>query len=344
MSAVRPVSAEDLRDMLDGVAWGELAKARIFLTGGTGFFGTWLLEALCAANRSFGLELQVTVLTRDVAAASARLPHLAGDSTVRWHAGDVRDFQAPPGAFSHLLHCATPSSPGQDTPPRELLDIIIAGSRRVLAFAAGAGVRRALLTSSGAVYGVQPADLEHVPETYPGGPDCLAPGASYGEGKRVAELLFAQAARDTGLQAVVARCFAFLGPHLPLDRHYAAGNFIGDALAGRPIVIRGDGRPFRSYLYPTDLVIWLLTLLLRGQSGRAYNLGSERGLSLAELAGHIARLEGCPVQVLGTAGPGPAPRYVPATDRARSELGLTVQVDLEDALARTLQWHRNGMA
>jgi dTDP-glucose 4,6-dehydratase len=322
------------------VPWAGLDGARIFLTGGTGFFGAWLLEAFNAARERLGLDLRVTVLTRDVQAARRRLPHLADQPALIWLQGDVRDFQAPPGPLTHLLHAATPAVGAAALPATELLDILVAGSRRVLDLAANSGVRRALLTSSGAVYGLQPPELERVPETYPGGPDCLAPDSTYGEGKRLAEHLFALAARDTGLEAVVARCFAFLGPHLPLDRHYAAGNFIGDALAGRPIRILGDGRPFRSYLYPTDLVIWLLTMLVRGESGRAYNLGSDQGLSLAELARMLGTMTGSPVQVLGTPGPGPAPRYVPATVRAREELGLTIQVNLEDALARTLHWHR----
>jgi len=320
----------DLEAILADAPWQALEGTRLFLTGGTGFFGTWFLQALAAAREHFHLDLEATVLTRDAAAAAARLGALPG---VRFLEGDVRSFPFPPEPHTHLLHLATPASSGfQTTPAGELQAIITAGTARVLECSARAGVTRALLASSGAVYGTQPPDLERIPEDYPGPPVDLTP---YGAGKREAEQLAAP-----GLAPVVARCFAFLGPHLPLDQHFAAGNFLGDALAGRPIQVRGDGRPVRSYLYPTDLITWLVTLLVRGQGGRAYNVGAEEAVSLGALAEAVAALTGVPVQVLGAPGAGPAPRYVPDTGRARRELGLTAKVDLAGALARTLQWHR----
>jgi nucleoside-diphosphate-sugar epimerase len=223
-----------------------------------------------------------------------------------------------------------------------MFDTIVGGTRRTLEFARRSGARRFLLTSSGAVYGRQPADLTHVPEEYAGGPDPANAGQVYAEGKRAAEMLCAVYA-DAQLQPMIARCFTFVGPYLPIDVHFAVGNFIRDSLQGVPIRVLGDGTPYRSYLYAADLAVWLWTILLRGQPMRPYNAGSEAAISLADLAHAVAR-RGTPEAAVritksSTAG-GMAERYVPSTTRARTELGVKVTVDLEEALTRTIDWHR----
>jgi dTDP-glucose 4,6-dehydratase len=169
----------------------------------------------------------------------------------------------------------------------------------------------------------------------------LGPGAIYGEGKRVSELLCALYAAQSGMECKIARCFAFAGPGLPLDANFAIGNFIRDAMAGRPIEIAGDGTPLRSYLYAADLAVWLWTILLRGASLEALNVGSERAVSIAELARVVAATlrPGLAVKIARAAEAGVAPaRYVPATERARGRLGLVETVGLEEAVRRTATW------
>src|SRR5262249_13674072 len=133
------------------------------------------------------------------------------------------------------------------------------------------------------------------------------------------------------------------GPHLPLDGPFAAGNFFGDACRGGPIQVRGDGAAMRSYLYGADLAIWLWHIALRGQSGRPYNVGSDRVTSIAGLAQTIAA-QFSPQRPIefGAQTDRRATRYVPAINRARTELGLDVRVDLEGAVARTAHWLTDG--
>ncbi len=252
---------------------GELKGARIFITGGTGFFGCWLLESFAWINERLNLGASALVLTRKPEAFHKKAPHLATRTDIRFHTGDVRDFDFPKETFSHFIHAATEASAQlNDNHPEIMLDAIVQGTRHTLDFAKACGAQNFLLTSSGAVYGPQPSELTHLPEEFNGGPDITRFQSAYAEGKRMSELLCAIQARQTGLQVKIARCFAFVGPRLPLDAHFAIGNFIRDAMKGGPIKVNGDGTPFRSYLYAGDLMVWLWTILLRGVSNRPYNV------------------------------------------------------------------------
>ena len=339
------ISASDRDHILDHTAglWEDLRGGRVFVTGGTGFFGCWLLESFAAASDRFRLDCPLMVLTRSPEAFQAKAPWLASHPAISLVQGDVGSFEFPRGSFSHVIHAATEASAAlNDEQPLVMLDTIVNGTRRVLDFAVAGGAGRFLLTSSGAVYGSQPPSLELLPETFCGGPDYAQPKSVYGEGKRMAELLCAVYGRSHGLECVIARCFAFVGPQLPLDVHFAIGNFIRDCLSGRPIHIRGDGTAYRSYLYAADLAIWLWTMLLRGQPGRCYNVGSEHAVSITELASAVVASLGSSneIQVDGTPVPGKPPeRYVPQTARARDELSLHQWVPLDEAIRRTAAWH-----
>lgn len=315
-----------------------LKGERIFITGGTGFFGRWLLEALAWADQRLSLGLQVTVLSREPARFAAVAGPLAAAPMLSWHTGDVRDFDFPAGSFPLVIHAATAASEQFNrSQPMAMFDTIVAGTRRVLEFTERAGAAGILLTSSGAVYGPQPSSLELLPEGFRGGPDPNDPHSAYAEGKRAAEFL----AAGSGLPVKIARGFAFVGPFLPLHAHFAVGNFLRDALEGIPIVIKSDGSPYRSYLYGADLVIWLLAILLNGQPNRPYNVGSDQACSIADLAQRVSQVAGGGgVKVLGAPSGLPPQRYVPSIERARMELGLDAWTPLGRALEKTLVWAR----
>ena len=312
--------------------WEPLRGQRIFITGGTGFFGRWLLESFARANAVLELGATACVLTRNPSAFSAASPDLATDPAIQLHAGDFTGFSFPDGPFHSVIHAAT--ALGE---PLDIFDGNLDGTRRVLEFARQSGVRRFLFTSSGAAYGRQPSELTHIPEDYAGAPDTMEAGSAYGQSKRACEFLVGMYARQHGFAAPIARCFAFSGPYLPLDLNFAIGNFVRDAMAGGPIRIGGDGTPRRSYLYAADLAVWLWTILLRGESCRLYNVGSGDDLSIAELAGKVAAIiaPGVPVEIAKKFVPGtPVARYVPSVVRAESELGLRGRVSLDEGIRR----------
>jgi dTDP-glucose 4,6-dehydratase len=338
---------DDLDDCLARTSglWEELRNQRIFITGATGFFGCWLLETFLWANQRLQLNAQVTILTRNPEALRSKAPHLAADPAVEILTGDVKTFQFPAGSFSHVIHAATESSVELNQKhPMLMFDTIVAGTRRCLDFALAADAHKFLLLSSGAVYGTQPPDIANVAEESVSGPDPLNAASAYAEGKRAAELLCSIAARNTKLEPKIARCFAFVGPYMKLDAHFAIGNFIRDQLHGNPIRVTGDGTSLRSYMYAGDLMVWLWTILFRGAPLRAYNVGSEQAVSIRELAHAVAEAftSRVDVEILGTPGNGPAQRYVPSTARAQRELGLSCQLPLQEAIRRTQSWFLNS--
>lgn len=341
--------AQDLNNILGQTkaVWDELRGKRIFITGGTGFFGCWMLESFTWAVDKFGLDTTAVVLTRDPDSFLKKAPHLGTHPSITLHEGDVRSFKFPSGRYSHIIHMATEASRKlNDENPLLMLDTIIKGTSHTLDFAVSSGATKLLLVSSGAVYGRQPSDITHISEDFIGAPDVTDPGSAYGEGKRLAEHLCVLYGRY-GVESKIARGFAFVGPYLPLDTHFAIGNFIGDAIKGQSIEIKGDGTPYRSYLYASDAVIWLWTILCRGKAFHPYNVGSEDQLTIVEVAERLRDVvyQSGSIKITERAVLGKAPeRYVPSTKRARVELGLCQSVDLFEAIRRTVIWYETRMS
>jgi dTDP-glucose 4,6-dehydratase len=376
----KPLPTDDLTHILHHArpAFEALRHANLFITGGTGFFGHWLLESLLYANRALDLQLKATVLTRNAAAFRTNSPHINADPAITLLEGDIATFPFPTEPHTHVIHAATDSGGKQSAQsPEALATSILAGTQHLLDFATHTSHLkshvsshetnshlRLLYTSTGAVYG-RSTQLLHTPETYP---IPTLPPDSYESAKLAAEDL---CLTHPELNPVIARCFAFVGPHLPLDAHFAIGNFLGAAISGKPIHIKGDGTPRRSWLYMSDLAIWLWTLLTHGQPNRAYNVGSDDGMTIAEAAHLVqktvilsegAGLYPAPqskdpddatvaktsatflprIQIDGTPNPAaPLNSYVPDITRARTELGLEVTIPLPEALRRTAAWHQD---
>jgi nucleoside-diphosphate-sugar epimerase len=328
--------ARDLAHILRGAA-AELEELRgksVFLTGGTGFFGKWLLAGLLFAHDELSLDLKLTVLSRNPSRFQREFPEEANRANLRFLGGDIASFPTEHRRFDYLIHAATDNTAfTTDAEEQERSRAIVEGTRHVLEFARKSGAPRLLYVSSGAVYGALAGQLSGAKEDDHALAEPLTP---YAAAKSHAELL----CLESGVDFATARAFAFLGPYLPLDAHFAAGNFLRDAHHGGPILVRGDGTALRSYLYPADLVVWLLRILLRGQRARAYNVGSDEVVTTAQLARLIAEaVNPTPEVIIQSVQPqGPQNIYLPDIRRARAELNLDVAIPLRDAIARTLEF------
>ena len=254
-------------------------------------------------------------------------------------------FAWPSSGFSHAIHGATDVVAVR--PPLHTYDVIANGSRRMMEFCREKKIENILLLSSGAVYGHIPNEVERVTEEFNCAVQLMQPNSAYALGKMVMEWQAAVQATETGLNCKIARVFAQVGPTMALDKHFAVGNFLADAIHGRQFRIAGDGTPLRSYMYATDLVIWLLAILVRGRTCTPYNVGSDQPISIIELTKHIAAVANIAYltpDILNKPENGLAPnRYVPDITRARTDLGLEIAVGIDEALTRSLHWNLNSL-
>ncbi len=314
----------------------------VFVTGGTGFFGKALLRYWSAGGLPELIGARFTLLSRDPERFRVGYSELLAGLNVQLVAGDIqRPETLPAGDYTHILHAATDSTFGPQLTPLQRYNQIVDGTRNILDFAVEHKVGRFLLTSSGGVYGAQPSEMMQMPEGYNGMPDPLNPHHAYSVAKRCAEHLCALYKESYGLETVIARCFAFVGRDLPLDVHFAIGNFIRDALSAPEITVAGDGAPIRSFMDQRDLAAWLFALLQRGTAGQAYNVGSDEEVCIRDLA-HLVRGVLAPektVRILGTPTLNSfRNRYVPSIAKASDELGLSLRFSLADSVQEAARY------
>lgn len=316
-----------------------LKNKKIFITGGTGFFGKWLLEAISHLNSVHELGVKLTVLSRDPEKFKSDFSGLSENAYISFVVGDVRDFSYDciDQDFDYIIHAATDASTTLNKNNPELMrSTILDGMRHIINFAEHVSCKRLLYTSSGAAYGVQPLTLDSISEDYIKHENYINDDA-YASAKRESEL-FLDGCENFDI--IIARCFSFSGPYLPLDGTYAFGNFILNRLKNETISINSSGESIRTYLYAADLVIWLLTLLVKGKNKCIYNVGSDEEISILDLAKKISN-DKVDVLAYGEIGVG-VTRYVPDIVKAKDELGLDIYTKIDDAILKTLKFYLNS--
>ena len=315
----------------------------ILLTGGTGFFGKSVLDAyrrgLLAA---FGIE-RIIAFSRHARQLRAEAPELCG-SSVDLIDGDVLEMSSTFGA-DIVIHAAASSDARRYAldPAREAR-IIVEGTRRVCdVVARSTRPPRLLYLSSGAIYGRQPPGVLALSEDAPAIPDTDQGKEVYAQAKRAAEAIVRDLTAASNVPARIARCFAFVGPWLRRDQHFAIGHFLENALRGEPVEVRARHTVIRSYLHADDLAVWLARLATaEGDRCEVFNVGSGTAVSLRDLAAMVAKTGGVdialPPEPSGAPGAEVAQidRYIPDIDKARRELGLVVTIPLRQAIEQTL--------
>lgn len=318
-----------------------LGEKSIFVTGGTGLFGQWVIALADWMHRRKLAAPRLTVLTRrDV------LPDLQFLTT---HLGAIDSFEFPNENFEFLIHLAAPSA--RDTfngmKDRDKLHQLYAGTSHVLDFTARHVSARSLFASSGAVYGgFDSQQLTPIKEDDRTAPLPSFDGTGLGIGKRVAEFLVMDRVRAGDVDAGIARAFSFVGPGLPTDLHYAVGNFVVSAVRGENIHIKGDGMPVRSYMNMGDAIWWFFKIMMEGERGDDFNVGSSEQITIAGLAELVRTIINPEINVdvanVSNLSPGNPLNgfYVPDTTKGSHKLGLRQLTSLNAALGEYAKYIR----
>mgnify|MGYP006103654993 FL=1 len=319
-----------------------IANKSILITGGTGFFGKWFIESIALANINFSLNISLTIITRNKSSFLLTNPNLIKFTFLTIIEGNILEKQKIEGDFDYLLHMATTSA--YETFNGELdenkINTLQVGTNNIVEFAIRNKIKKFLFTSSGVIYGQ--SDKEYLSEKDFDKSHIFEGSSGLARGKVLAEKIITQQCQEHDINYKIARCFSFVGPHLPLDIHYAIGNFINDAVQNKPIILKSDGKSIRSYLYIADTIIWLLKLLLSDEEG-VFNVGSERKITIYDLAQKVRDLvspDNDLVMINKKLIEGNFTRdtYVPDTSKIRSSLRVDEWTTLEDSILRTAKF------
>lgn len=339
----------ELETLLNRIENREKLKGRVFLlSGATGMLGSLMTDLVLYGNRYEDWDSEVVALVRNPEKAKNRFRGMTetdGLTLIQSDLGSELDagLAEKIGHADYVIHLASNTHPRQyATDPVNTVLSNIVGTNSLLKLSRDVQAKRFALLSSVEIYGENRGDTEKFREDYCGYIDCGTLRAGYPEGKRAAEALCHAYAGQYGVDFVAVRLARAYGPTLQRSDSKAMSQFLWNALAGEPVVLKSEGTQQYSYIYAGDVARGILWLLTEGQSREAYNLsGKDSDVKLKDLAGIIANLAGTEVifdlpDAVEAAGYSKATRAMLDDTRIR-ETGFVPFYDLTDGLRRTLR-------
>ena len=326
----------------------KLAGRTILVSGGEGFLASYVVDALLNANRH-GLDRACRVICVDnrSTADPARLAARVGRDDFRLIEHDVTKPLLIDEHVDYVVHAASIASPTRYRErPLETIDVNVTGTRLLLELARAHQVDGVVFFSSSEIYGDPPPHKVPTSEDYWGHVSCTGPRACYDESKRLGETLTATYHRLYAVPVTTVRPFNVYGPRLRLDDGRVVPDFVRDVLEQRPIALYSDGRATRSFCYVTDAVVAILLLLALDGTGKAYNVGNDKEVTIGELAEALDRIAGegrgvrhaehADTEYL-TDNPS---RRSPDLTKLKQAIDWRPEVSLREGLCRTLAYYR----
>ena len=325
----------------------KLALARIAVTGGTGFLGTWIAEMIATLNDEYDLKISLDLYARNTADWEKKYPHLSNRDDIKLYSQDVRSpfhFQSD---TNFVIHAAgIPNNRVHASDPLRVVQTTVEGINNTLDAANQLDNLIWFINVSSGLVGGVPNRLGSLSEEdsfpIPSGQLHLA----YVDAKRSAESIAAIYRSQTRMPISTIRPFTFIGPYQSLDRPWAVNSFMGDALIGRDIRIHGDGSARRSYLYGSDAAWWTLSALVNGVNGAIYNVGSPEAIGHMELAQMICKKISPKSGIATNTAPtkqGKKDELYPDVTHTQKGLGVTLTCGLEQAIDKTWRWFSSPM-
>lgn len=340
---MKKINVEDLQHIFECTQTKlcHLQESTIFILGGTGFIGRWLLEAIIYFNQICSLNIKIIVLSRNPQLFIENNPRFGDYSFINFIKGDLNTFDLSIDSINYIIFAASELDDLEYFSDKSRLEFSSNGLNRVIDLALNQiNLKKLLYTSSGAIYGNQPFNVSSIRENDFYSDDKISTSSTYSQIKRNSEKLLKLTSQKYGLNIVVARCFSFIGPYLPQEKNYAAGNFVKNFLNEENIEISGNGHSIRSYLYASDLTVALLNLLINENIFFEYNIGSSKPVTISALADIFENFSQgkCKKNILGVSMS--ESNYVPDIERYTSEFGQLEYITLENAVSKTIDFYR----
>jgi nucleoside-diphosphate-sugar epimerase len=352
---------EDLKHICSNLKeeFSSFAGKNLLITGGAGFLGYYLVQALLRWNEIVGKtqSVKVTVYDNYIRGIPHWLNALAGNGNLTVVKHDIsQPLPENIGDFQYIIHAASIASPIYYRKyPIQTMDANVNGLRVLLEYFRQQKDRKKpiegfLFFSSSEIYGDPSPENIPTPESYRGNVSCTGPRACYDEAKRYGETLCVNFARHYDLPVTIARPFNNYGPGLKITDRRVLTDFARDIFSGRDIVLLSNGSPTRTFCYVADAIVGYYKLLVKGRHGEAYNIGVEEPeISIADLAERVAH---CARTLFGFNGQvvyqrsadqdylvDNPNRRCPIIAKARTELGYHPSISLDEGLRRSLLWY-----